>query len=162
MNHKIKNLPALKKILNTARAKNKKIVFTNGCFDLLHRGHIDYLRKAGALGNVLVVGLNSDSSVRKIKAPGRPITPQADRAEVLASLEFVDYIIIFNSETPFEIINKLQLDVLVKGADWKKESVSGAVLVESRGGRVRLIKYLKGYSTTKIFNKILSRGQVDG
>jgi rfaE bifunctional protein nucleotidyltransferase chain/domain len=154
MNRKIKTLGALKKILKTKRAQNKKIVFTNGCFDLLHRGHVDYLKKARSLGGVLVIALNSDSSVRLLKGRNRPITKQSDRAEILASLEFVDYITIFYQDTPFYTIKALRPDILVKGADWDKKRVVGKEIVESFGGKVKLIRYLKGYSTTDLLKKI--------
>jgi D-beta-D-heptose 7-phosphate kinase/D-beta-D-heptose 1-phosphate adenosyltransferase len=151
---KIKTLPALKKQLAAARKKNKKIVFTNGCFDLLHRGHIEYLKKARALGDLLVVGLNSDSSVRRLKGPGRPVTGQEDRAAVLAALESVDLITIFGEDTPSKLIKEVRPDILVKGADWKKGKVAGAEFVKSCGGKVRFVRYLKGYSTTGLLARL--------
>lgn len=154
MNKKIKSLTALKKIVHALRQKNKKIVFTNGCFDLLHRGHVDYLKKAKALGDVLVVALNSDSSVKRLKGKHRPVTAQKDRAEILSSLEFVDFITIFGQDTPLSVIKELQPDVLVKGADWEKNKVVGGKFVESYGGKVRVIKYLKGYSTSGLLSVI--------
>lgn len=150
---KIKSLPALRKILAALRTKGKKIVFTNGCFDLLHRGHVEYLRKARQMGDLLVVGLNSDASVRRLKGAGRPVNRQADRAAVLAALESVDFITIFNEDTPLKTIKALLPDVLVKGADWDKKGVVGKDIVESRGGAVRLVKFLKWYSTTRILKK---------
>lgn len=154
INPKIKPLPALKRALAALRRKKKKVVFTNGCFDLLHRGHIQYLKKAKSLGDVLVIGLNSDSSVRRLKGAGRPLNTQMDRAEVLAGLEFVDYITIFAQDTPLKLIAEIGPDILVKGADWKKDRVVGKALVEARGGKVRLIKYLRGYSTTGLLRHI--------
>ncbi|MCX5715455.1 MAG: D-glycero-beta-D-manno-heptose 1-phosphate adenylyltransferase [Candidatus Omnitrophica bacterium] len=153
-NPKIKSLAALKKTVQVLRGKKKRIVFTNGCFDLLHRGHIQYLKKARSLGNALIIGLNSDASVRRLKGSDRPATKQADRAEILAGLEFVDYITIFNQDTPLKLIKQIKPDVLVKGADWKKSRVVGKDIVEAYGGRVELIKYLKGYSTTGLLKNI--------
>lgn len=152
--NKIKNLPALKKTLGALRKQNKKIVFTNGCFDLIHRGHIEYLKKARQMGDLLVVGLNSDASVRRLKGPKRPLTKQSDRAVVLAALEPVDFVIIFHEDTPLGLIKEIRPDVLVKGADWDKDSVVGKDIVKSYGGAVKLIKFLKGYSTTGILKKI--------
>lgn len=154
MTNKIKTLPALKKILKGNKKKYKKVVFTNGCFDLLHRGHIEYLKKARSLGDVLVVGLNSDASVRRLKGRGRPIMFQDDRAKILASLEFVDFIIIFNEDTPFNLISQLEPDILVKGADWDKNKIVGKDIVETSGGKVEVVKYLKGHSTTALLKKI--------
>ncbi len=151
---KIKTLPALKKILATLRKQNKRIVFTNGCFDLLHRGHVEYLKKARQMGDLLVVALNSDASVRRLKGRRRPLTKQADRAAVLAALESVDFVTIFNEGTPFRVIREIRPDVLVKGADWDKNKVVGKDAVESYGGTVKLVKFLKGYSTTRILKKI--------
>jgi len=152
---KIKTRDGLSKILKSLKKKRKRIVFTNGCFDILHPGHISYLKKARALGDILVVGLNSDNSVRKLKGPPRPITPQKKRAELLGSLEFVDFITIFNESTPFNLIRKLKPHILVKGADWKTKDVVGRSFVESYGGKVRRIPFLKGYSTTRLIKKIL-------
>ncbi|MBI5893142.1 MAG: D-glycero-beta-D-manno-heptose 1-phosphate adenylyltransferase [Deltaproteobacteria bacterium] len=132
------------------------MVFTNGCFDIIHAGHVRYLSKAKKLGDVLVVGLNSDSSVKKIKDDGRPIVPQRERAEVLSALEFVDYVVIFNESTPYNLIKSVQPDVLVKGADWKGHEIVGADVVKAKGGRVARIKLVKGRSTTNIIKKILN------
>ena len=132
----------------------KKIVFTNGCFDILHIGHIRYLKEAASLGNILVVGLNSDESVRKLKGPERPINNQEDRAELLFSLDFVDYVIIFNEDTPDKLIRTIQPDVLVKGGDYKPEEVVGMDFVEANGGKLVLIDFVKGKSTTNIIKKI--------
>lgn len=154
MNPKIKSLPALKKTLGALRRKNKKIVFTNGCFDLLHLGHIEYLKKARGLGDMLVIGLNSDASVRRLKGSSRPLTKQNDRAKVLSSLEFVDFVTIFNEDTPLNLIKALKPDILVKGADWKKSNIVGRQIVESRGGKVKTVKYIKGYSTTRLIENL--------
>lgn len=150
---KIKSLSQLRRTIKTLRRKHK-IIFTNGCFDILHRGHIQYLEKAKQLGGVLIVGLNSDVSARRIKGKARPIFSQQDRARLLSSLSCIDYVVIFNEPTPFKLIKSLKPDVLVKGADWKGEEVVGQDLVKSWKGRVRLIPYLKGYSTTKIISRI--------
>lgn len=154
MNSKIKSANLLSRILANARAKRKKIVFTNGCFDILHVGHVTYLKKARRLGNILVIGLNSDKSVRSIKGPSRPLNSQRDRAQVLASLYFVDYVTIFGEDTPERLIRKLKPDVLVKGGDWKGKDIAGASFVKSLGGRVVTIPFVKGYSTTAIINKM--------
>ena len=133
---------------------NQKIVFTNGCFDILHVGHVDYLRKAADLGDILVVGLNSDESVHKLKGASRPINNQDDRAEVLSALSFVDYIAIFNEDTPLDLIKAIQPDVLVKGADYQPEEIAGRKEVEGRGGKLVLIPFVEGKSTTNIIKKI--------
>jgi D-beta-D-heptose 7-phosphate kinase/D-beta-D-heptose 1-phosphate adenosyltransferase len=158
MSHpKIKNLRQLVGIRNALRRQAKKVVFTNGCFDILHRGHIECLRKAKSFGDVLVVGLNSDSSVRKIKGDKRPILPQGDRAEILASLEMVDYVVIFGQETPQKVIASLVPDVLAKGGDYKKDEIVGRDIVESSGGRVRRIRQVPGRSTKGIIAKVTRR-----
>jgi len=142
--------------LRTFRLDNegKKIVFTNGCFDILHVGHIRYMQEASKLGDILVVGLNSDNSVRRLKGPDRPINSQDERAEMLASLEFVDYVVIFDEDTPYDLIMKIQPDVLVKGGDYNPNNVVGKDIVEARGGELRLINFVEGKSTTNIINKI--------
>lgn len=133
------------------------MAFTNGCFDILHRGHIECLRKAKSSGDVLIVGLNSDLSVRKIKGEKRPILSQNDRAEILASLEMVDYVLIFNEQTPYKIIVSLVPDVLVKGGDYRKDKIVGKEIVESSGGQVIRVKQVPGRSTRNIVRKITSR-----
>lgn len=130
------------------------VVFTNGCFDILHAGHVKYLREAASLGEVLVVGLNSDASVKRLKGPTRPINTQSDRAEILCALGFVDYVVIFEEDTPLELIKIIQPDVLVKGGDYKPENVVGADFVKSRGGELFLIPFVEGKSTTNIIRKI--------
>ena len=158
MSHsKVKNLGQLIKIRQGLKRQRKKVVFTNGCFDVLHRGHIECLRKAKSFGDVLVVGLNSDSSVRKIKGDKRPILPQGDRAEILASLEMVDYVVIFREETPLDLIASLVPDVLAKGGDYKKDEIVGRDIVESAGGRVVRIRHVPGRSTKGIIGKIARR-----
>lgn len=134
--------------------QNKKIVFTNGCFDILHIGHKRYLQEAASLGDLLIVGVNSDDSVRRLKGPDRPVNSEQDRAEMLSALGFVDYVVIFGEDTPYELIKKIQPDVLVKGGDYKPEEVVGRDIVEARGGRLELIQFVEGKSTTNIINKI--------
>lgn len=158
MSHKkVRGLKELVKIREKLKRQAKTVVFTNGCFDVLHRGHIECLRKAKSYGDMLVVGLNSDSSVRKIKGEGRPILPQEDRAEILASLEIVDYVVIFNEETPQKVIAALVPDVLVKGADYRKNEIVGRDIVESSGGRVVRVRQIPGKSTKNLIRKIISR-----
>ena len=154
---KIVNINELKRIRESVKGEGKKVVFTNGCFDILHRGHIDYLEKAKKLGHILIVGLNSDESVKKIKGEKRPIVPQDDRALVLSALGCVDYVCIFNQETPEELIKKLIPDVLVKGGDWEKENIVGKEIVEKNGGKVFTIPEVKGKSTKKIIQTIIDR-----
>lgn len=136
------------------RREGKRVVFTNGCFDLLHLGHVDYLKKAKSLGDVLVVGLNDDASVRRLKGPPRPIMPEADRAAIITALASVDYACLFAEDTPLELITAVQPDVLVKGADWAVDAVVGKSLVEAHGGTVTTIEFLPNRSTTGIIAKI--------
>lgn len=141
--------------MNQAHFFGKKVVFTNGVFDLMHLGHVDYLSKAKDCGEILVVGLNSDASVKMLnKGDSRPLQDQISRSTVLASLHFVDYVVIFDEETPYELIKALQPDVLVKGADYKVEQIAGHDIVLAKGGEVKLIELVQGYSTTSIENKI--------
>ena len=151
------SLKKLKELRKKWKRQGKKLVFTNGCFDLLHLGHIRYLKKAKSLGDILVVGLNSDRSVKKIKGEKRPILPEKERAEILSSLWFVDYVVLFNEETPERLIKELEPDVLVKGADWKLKEIVGADLVRSRGGVVRRIPLYKSRSTTSVIDEIIRR-----
>jgi rfaE bifunctional protein nucleotidyltransferase chain/domain len=138
-----------------ARSSGQRIVFTNGVFDVLHPGHIRYLRDARALGDLLIVGVNSDRSVRALnKAPDRPINPENERAEVLAALASVDAVVVFDEDTPHAIITALQPDILVKGADWGADAIVGRDVVEARGGKVVRIELAKGYSTTAIVERI--------
>lgn len=136
------------------RRAGKRVVFTNGCFDILHRGHVDYLTKAKALGDILIVGLNADDSVRQLKGPGRPIVGEEDRAVILAALTVVDFVTIFAEETPYELIRAVVPDLLVKGADWPAEEIVGRDVVEAAGGSVHTIDYLPNRSTTGIIQKI--------
>ncbi len=144
-------LEDLKEIVSRLQSENKKVVFTNGCFDLLHVGHIRYLRKARGLGDVLVVALNSDLSVKAIK-PGRPVINEQERAEVLASLDMVDYVTLFEEETPYRVISELRPDVLVKGGDWSVKDIVGADIV----AEVYSLPYINGASTTEIIERIKS------
>jgi len=154
---KIKSLSEIAKVKRRLKKEGKTIVFTNGCFDILHRGHIECLRKAKSHGDVLMVGLNSDSSVKKIKGDKRPIISQNDRAEILASLEMVDYVVIFNEETPHKVIATLVPDVLVKGGDYAKDEIVGKDIVESGGGSVITVKQVRGKSTKNIVKTIIDR-----
>jgi D-beta-D-heptose 7-phosphate kinase/D-beta-D-heptose 1-phosphate adenosyltransferase len=154
-NKKIKSLKEISNIVFRLKRKKKKIVFTNGCFDILHYGHVKYLEKARKLGNCLIVGLNSDRTVRIIKKDkNRPINSQAKRAEVLEALSCIDYIVFFDEETPLNLIKILKPHIIVKGGDWKKQDVIGRDIVESYGGKVVIIPYIKGYSTTNIIESI--------
>jgi rfaE bifunctional protein nucleotidyltransferase chain/domain len=134
--------------------KKGKIVFTNGCFDILHLGHVDYLEKAKELGEKLIVGLNTDSSVKKIKGPFRPVNDDYSRARIIASLEFVDAVILFEEDTPFDLISYLKPDILVKGDDYTIEKIIGSDIVLKNGGSVKTVPLVKGYSTSKIISKI--------
>ena len=128
-------------------------MFTNGVFDLLHPGHVRYLKEARRLGDLLIVGINSDRSVRAIKEPGRPLHPQAERAEILLSLECVDAVVVFDDDTPHRLIEQIQPDVLVKGADWGPSDIVGRDIVEARGGRVVRVELAEGYSTTSLIRR---------
>jgi rfaE bifunctional protein nucleotidyltransferase chain/domain len=150
----IVELKELLELLEKVRGK-KKIVFTNGCFDILHAGHADYLNKAKSLGDILVVGINSDASVRRIKGEKRPILPQQMRAYLLDNLKPVDYVVIFEEDTPLELIKAIKPDVLVKGADWDLERIVGADFVLSYGGRVERIAFSFDISTSKVVERIL-------
>ena len=150
---KLISLRTLSEKLKQAR-RGKKIVFTNGCFDVLHSGHVRYLKKARSLGDLLIVGLNSDASVKKIKGRGRPVLPEAERAEILSALEAVDFVVLFNDETPEKLIKKIVPDVLAKGADWKANDIVGADVVKGAGGKIARVRLVKGKSTTNIIEKI--------
>jgi len=155
MPDKIVTLATLTKILKNRRGK--KVVFTNGCFDILHYGHVAYLQKARSLGDILIVGVNSDSSVRGLKGKNRPLTSQNDRMRVLAALACVDYVVLFHNPTPLRLIKVLRPDILVKGKDWAVASIVGAREVLEAGGKVRTISYIKNRSTTGIIEKILKQ-----
>lgn len=151
---KILPLNALARKVEAHRRRGKRIVFTNGCFDLLHVGHVRYLRQAKALGDVLIVAVNSDRSVRRLKGQGRPIQNEQDRLEILASLESVDYLTLFDEDTPLAVIERLQPDVLVKGGDWPPDRIVGRQVVEKGGGKIVTIPYVVGASTTDLVRKI--------
>ena len=153
---KIRDLEELVRVVRERRALGHRVVFTNGCFDLIHRGHTRLLQRARELGDLLIVGLNSDTSVRSLKGPSRPVLSQEERAEVLSALASVDYVVIFEEADPSRTIAALQPDVLVKGADWAKEEVVGREVVEGRGGQVVTIPLVQGSSTRGIIQKILS------
>jgi D-glycero-beta-D-manno-heptose 1-phosphate adenylyltransferase len=144
----------LPSLLALWRFQNKKLVFTNGCFDILHLGHIDYLAKAAQLGDVLMVGLNTDDSVRRLKGKNRPVQNEEARARLLASLFFVNAVVLFAEDTPYELIRKVQPDVLVKGKDYRAEEVVGYDIVKARGGTIETIELVEGYSTTAIIAKL--------
>ncbi len=140
------------------KEEGKKLVFTNGCFDIIHRGHVSYLNRAKALGDYLVVALNSDESVKRLKGEGRPINKLVDRAYVIANLKAVDFVVSFEEDTPFEIISAIIPDILVKGGDWDINNIVGRDVVESHGGKVYSLPYIENYSTTGIINKMKSSG----
>ncbi len=153
---KLFTLKALQKQVRKDQKAGLRVVFTNGCFDILHVGHVRYLRKAAGLGDRLVIALNTDASVSRLKGPERPLNPQAERAEVLESLACVSYLVFFGDDTPAKTIHALKPDLLVKGGDWKKKQIVGWDFVESYGGKVRTIPYVAGRSTTGLVNKIKS------
>jgi len=154
MEKKLQNQSALAKILGRLRSRGRTIVFTNGCFDVLHRGHVEYLQFCRRQGDVVVVGLNSDNSIKIIKGPDRPINSQHDRAVVLGGLEAVDYVTIFDEPTPLRLIQQVRPDVLVKGADWAQKGVVGREFVESYGGKVALAPLVDGKSSTATIEKV--------
>ena len=151
---KVKDLHEIKKEIDRLKAMGKKVVFTNGCFDLLHPGHVRYLWTARQLGDFLVVAVNSDRSVQAIKAKGRPIVPQQERAEMVAALQCVDGVVVFDEDTPLGVIKHLLPDVLVKGGDWQEDEIVGSDVVKQAGGEIRRIPFVPGYSTTIILKKI--------
>ena len=155
MTDKIKTQDELKPILYKLKKEGKKVVFTNGCFDILHVGHVRYLKEAKGYGDILIVAVNSDLSVKSIKGDKRPIVSQSERAEVVAALEMVDYVIMFDEDTPYNIIKKLQPDVLIKGGDWTIDKIIGRDIVEARGGKVIAIPFIEGASTTGIVERVL-------
>ncbi|MDP7503834.1 MAG: D-glycero-beta-D-manno-heptose 1-phosphate adenylyltransferase, partial [Nitrospinota bacterium] len=154
---KIFSRPGLEKRLQTDRAKGREVVFTNGCFDLMHVGHIQYLQQAKELGDILVIGLNDDASVRRVKGEGRPLIEERQRAQLLAALGCVDYVVFFPEDTPEELIRAVRPDILVKGGDYAPEDVVGREQVESSGGRVEVLPFVDGVSTTRIVNTIIER-----
>lgn len=155
-NEKIINFDEIEEIIQKDKELGKKIVFTNGCFDILHKGHITYLYEAKKLGDILIIGLNSDNSIKRIKGEKRPILPEDERAFILSALEMVDYVVIFEEDTPYELIKRVKPDVLVKGGDWDVKNIVGRDIVESYNGKVLNIPYIEGKSTTNIIERILS------
>jgi rfaE bifunctional protein nucleotidyltransferase chain/domain len=153
----ILSIEELAAIREQLKEQNKKVVFTNGCFDILHAGHVDYLNKAKALGDILIVAMNSDSSTNSIKGEKRPIVKQNERAFILANLKAVDYVTIFDEDTPYNTLKKLIPDILVKGADWSKDNIVGKDIVENAGGKVETIEFVNFQSTTNIIQTIIER-----
>lgn len=150
----ITEIVEFKSIREKLRSENKKIVFTNGCFDILHRGHVTYLNQAKSLGDVLIVGVNSDRSVRGLKGEGRPVNNENDRAFILDNLKSVDFVMIFDEDTPYNIIKEIVPEFLVKGGDWKEEDIVGWDIVKKSGGSVMSLNFINDYSTTGIINKM--------
>jgi len=157
MPSKIESLESMAERARNLRQSGKKVVFTNGCYDILHPGHIELLSKARGLGDVLVVAINTDDSVRRLKGPGRPIFDEAERAELLSAFEMVDFVCTFSEDTPLEAILKIRPDVLVKGADWGIDEIVGGAEVESWGGKVVAVPLVSGKSTTGIVERVLTR-----
>jgi rfaE bifunctional protein nucleotidyltransferase chain/domain len=155
---KVKSLAAVVRAVRRAQAAGRRVVFTNGCFDLLHRGHIRYLEEARSLGDLLVAAVNSDASVRQLKGKGRPVVPEAERAEVLAGLAAVDLVLVFDELEPGRVVRALRPDVLVKGGDWPVDRIVGADYVRSVGGRVRSLPYVEGASTSGLIRRIEAAG----
>jgi D-beta-D-heptose 7-phosphate kinase/D-beta-D-heptose 1-phosphate adenosyltransferase len=154
---KIKNLDVLAAIITAEKARGKKVVFTNGCFDLLHAGHVKYLQKARGLGDLLVLGLNSDTSVRRLKGEKRPLIDEDERAHILAALDCINYVVLFDQDTPLELITALKPHILAKGGDYTADGVVGKDVVEAYGGRVELVSFVDGKSTTNIIERVLER-----
>ncbi len=155
---KIVNLGQLASIIQK-RERGQKVVFTNGCFDLVHLGHIDYLEKAAEKGDLLVVGLNSDQSIKKIKGKNRPIVNENSRSRLLAAMQFVDYVVMFDDETPIELIKTLKPDILIKGNDYDLSNIVGADIVMSNGGKVETVDLVEGYSTSKLIESIIEKNK---
>jgi len=160
INKKLLNRAEVSAVSNSLKQDGKKVVFTNGCFDILHIGHIELLESAKSLGDILVVGLNSDDSVKRLKGIGRPINSVRERVRILSALEFVDYVVIFNEDTPYELLREIRPDFLIKGGDYSLDEIVGRNIVESYGGKVKVIPVLKGKSTTDIINKIMQSEKV--
>ena len=154
---KIKSFSQLPRLMRRIRGQKRTVAFTNGCFDLIHFGHIKYLYDSKKHADILIVGLNSDLSVRRLKGPGRPIILQKDRAYILASLQFVDYVVIFDDRTPIRLIKAIKPDFLIKGSDWAKADIVGKDFVESCKGKVITVPFIKGRSTTALIRKISRR-----
>lgn len=148
------NRSEIKKLILNLKSSTKKIVFTNGCFDIIHAGHITYLKVAKDLGDVLIIGLNTDDSVTRLKGPGRPVNNENDRAMILDSLRFVDYVVLFDEDTPYNLINEIKPDILVKGGDYTFETIVGADIVTQNGGKVITIPLVEGKSSSGLLEKI--------
>jgi len=153
----VKTLAEIKSLRKQFKQQNKKVVFTNGVFDLIHAGHVDYLTKAKVLGDILIVGMNTDASVRKIKGDKRPILKQDERAFIISNIKAVDYVAFFNEDTPKEIIDEIIPDILVKGADWSIDKIIGRETVEKNGGEVKTIEFVNDQSTSKIIESIKNK-----
>ena len=154
MTGKLKSADEVAAIAAEASKNGKTVVFTNGCFDILHRGHVHVLRQAKAAGDILIVGINSDKSVKSIKGDSRPVLPEIDRVELISAMEMVDYVVIFDEPDPYKLIVAIKPGVLAKGGDWTEDKIIGADIVEQGGGRVAVIPYLKGFSTSEIIERI--------
>jgi D-beta-D-heptose 7-phosphate kinase/D-beta-D-heptose 1-phosphate adenosyltransferase len=154
---KLKSHDEIVEIAAAARQRGQTVVFTNGCFDVLHRGHVHVLRQAKAAGDLLIVGLNSDNSVRQIKGDKRPVLAQTDRVELIAAMEMVDYVVVFDEPEPTKLIAAIKPNVLAKGGDWSLDKIVGAELVQQSGGRVAVIPYLQGFSTSEIIERIVKQ-----
>ncbi len=154
MKNKLRTWEEITTIVQNLKSQNKKIVFTNGCFDVLHAGHVKYLSEARDLGDVLILGLNSDLSVKRLKGTNRPINSEDDRSIVLSALISISYIVIFNDDTPYKLINHIRPDILVKGGDWNPEDIVGSDIVSSYNGEIKSLSYIKGKSSTDIINKL--------
>lgn len=155
---KVVSMEDIGSFLREHRLRGRKVVFTNGCFDLFHAGHLEILRRASELGDVLVVGVNSDKSVSRLKGPSRPIVSQAQRIEIISAFNFVDYVVVFEEDTPLNLIREVRPDILVKGEDWQGRKVVGEEFVSGRGGRVEFVKLLNGVSTSELVKKIVDHG----
>ncbi|MFA8299032.1 MAG: D-glycero-beta-D-manno-heptose 1-phosphate adenylyltransferase [Hyphomicrobiales bacterium] len=154
LRQKICSYSNLNHLINEWNENNEKVVFTNGCFDLIHQGHIDYLAKAADLGDRLIIGLNTDNSVKRLKGENRPIKDEYSRAFILAAMSFVDAVVLFDEDTPYELIKQVQPDILVKGADYKPEDIVGYDIVMEKGGKIKTLDFLPGFSTSLIESKI--------
>ena len=154
MKSKLKTWEEITSIIKELKSQNKKIVFTNGCFDILHSGHVQYLEEAKELGDILILGLNSDSSVKRLKGNDRPMNNERERAVVLSALYSISYIVIFEDDTPYKLINHIKPNILVKGGDWKPEDIVGSDIVSSYNGEVKSLSFVGGKSTTDIINKL--------
>ena len=154
MTGKLKSADEVAAIAAEASKNGKTVVFTNGCFDILHRGHVHVLRQAKAAGDILIVGINSDKSVKSIKGDSRPVLPEIDRVELISAMEMVDYVVIFDEPDPYKLIMAIKPGVLAKGGDWTEDKIIGADIVEQGGGRVAVIPYLEGFSTSEIIERI--------